>query len=125
MLETNSSAPINEFAQNPNLQAKPETLTRIFFHKFKKNKLAVFGAIVLLIIIILSVLAPWISPYPMDKTHLASKLAAPGKDFWLGTDRYGRDIFTRLWYGGRVSLKVGFASVAGALVIGTTIGAIA
>lgn len=116
---------INDMASNPNLQAKPETLTKIFFRKFMKNKLAVVGAFILLLIIILAALAPVIAPYPPEKWHTTSKLVAPGKDFLLGTDRYGRDIFTRLLYGGRISLMVGFASVAGALVIGTTIGAIA
>ncbi|MBS4178503.1 oligopeptide ABC transporter permease [Lederbergia citrea] len=125
MAQINSNATIDELELNPNLQKKPDTLTKIFFRKFTKNKLALIGAIVLIIIILLCVFAPWVAPMDPDKTSLAKKLAAPGKEFWLGSDRFGRDIFARLLYGGRISLLVGFASVAGALVIGTTIGALA
>ncbi|MFS0644507.1 oligopeptide ABC transporter permease [Siminovitchia sp. 179-K 8D1 HS] len=110
---------------NPNIQEKPETLTKLFIRKFKKNKLAVLGAVVLLIIILSALLAPWIAPCNPGQTNLANKLAPPGADHWLGTDRFGRDVFSRLLYGGRISLLVGFGSVAGALVIGTTIGAVA
>lgn len=125
MAQTNMEPTLNELEINPNLKHKPDTLTKIFFRKFLKNKLAVFGAIVLLIIIALALLAPVIAPYDPGKTHLIKKLAAPGKEFLLGTDRFGRDILSRLLFGARVSLKVGFFSVAGALVIGTTVGAIA
>lgn len=110
---------------NPNIQEKPETLTKLFIRKFKKNKLAVLGAVVLLIIILSALLAPWIAPCNPGQTNLANKLAPPGADHWLGTDRFGRDVLSRLLYGGRISLLVGFGSVAGALVIGTTIGAVA
>ena len=110
---------------NPNIQEKPETLTKLFIRKFKKNKLAVLGAVVLLIIILSALLAQWIAPCNPGQTNLANKLAPPGADHWLGTDRFGRDVFSRLLYGGRISLLVGFGSVAGALVIGTTIGAVA
>ncbi|QED50053.1 oligopeptide ABC transporter permease [Cytobacillus dafuensis] len=110
---------------NPNLKSKPDTLTRIFFQKFTKNKLAVIGSIILFIIIMSAVLAPWIAPYKFEDISLLDKLKPPSKEYWLGTDRYGRDIFTRLLYGGRISLLVGFCSVAGALVIGVSVGAVA
>ncbi|MBS4188876.1 ABC transporter permease [Bacillus sp. FJAT-49705] len=110
---------------NPNLKSKPDTLTRIFFQKFTKNKLAVIGSIVLFIIIMSAVLAPWIAPYKFEDINLLDKLKPPSKEYWLGTDRYGRDIFTRLLYGGRISLLVGFCSVAGALIIGVSVGAVA
>lgn len=108
-----------------NLSEKPETLTRIFIRKFTKNKLAVIGAIILFIIIVAAIFAPLIAPYDPGKTHLDARLHPPSKDFLLGTDRYGRDIFSRILYGGRISLLVGFASVAGALIIGIPIGALA
>ncbi|WP_139785738.1 oligopeptide ABC transporter permease [Cytobacillus gottheilii] len=104
---------------------KPDTLTKIFFRKFVKNKLAVTGGIFLLIIILASVLAPVIAPHPFDQQNLLAKLQPPSADYWLGTDRYGRDIFTRLLYGGRVSLLVAFGSVLGAILIGIAVGAVA
>nr|WP_225221010.1 oligopeptide ABC transporter permease [Bacillus norwichensis] len=116
---------MNNLNMNPEIKEKPETLTKIFFRKFTRNKLAVFGAIVLAIIILSAILAPLIAPYNPGTTDLANKLAPPSSENWLGTDRFGRDIFTRLLFGGRISLLVGFGSVAGALLIGTTIGAIA
>lgn len=112
-------------SQFTNLQEKPETLTKIFFRKFFANKLAVIGLVVLIIIIIATFLAPILAQHPFDKTNYADKLHPPSKEYWLGTDRYGRDIFARILYGGRVSLLVGFISVFGALLIGVPIGALA
>ena len=125
MSQTNMEISQDELRLNPNLKDKPDTLTKIFFRKFMKNKLAVIGAIFLLIIISSALLAPFIAPYPFEQQSLIDKLKPPSSDFWLGSDRYGRDIFTRLLYGGRVSLLVGFGSVAGAIVIGVTIGSMA
>ncbi len=125
MAQTNYDPTMNNLNMNPEIKEKPETLTKIFFRKFTRNKLAVFGAIVLAIIILSAILAPLIAPYNPGSTDLANKLAPPSSENWLGTDRFGRDIFTRLLFGGRISLLVGFGSVAGALLIGTTIGAIA
>lgn len=125
MAQLNVNTSQNELELNPNLKEKPDTLTKIFFRKFCKNKLAVFGAIVLLIIIAASYLSPIIAPYAYDHIDLMKKLKAPGGEYLLGTDRYGRDILTRLLYGGRVSLTVALASVLGAIIIGTTVGAVA
>ncbi|WP_077617304.1 oligopeptide ABC transporter permease [Bacillus sinesaloumensis] len=125
MAQLNVNTSQNELELNPNLKEKPDTLTKIFFRKFRKNKLAVFGAIVLLIIIAASYLSPIIAPYAYDHIDLMKKLKAPGGEYLLGTDRYGRDILTRLLYGGRVSLTVALASVLGAIIIGTTVGAVA
>lgn len=125
MAQTNNEPTVNDMNMNPRIQEKPETLTKIFIQNFTRNKLAVFGAVILFIIILSAVLAPWIAPYDPATTSLANKLAPPSSENLLGTDRFGRDIFTRLLYGGRISLLVGFGSVAGALLIGTTIGAVA
>lgn len=114
-----------ELQMNPHLLEKPDTLTKIFFRKFLQNKLAIFGAIFLIIVIMAAILAPVIAPYPFEAQSLTKKLLPPSAEYWLGTDRYGRDVFTRLLYGGRISLMVGFGSVAGALVIGITVGALA
>ncbi len=125
MSQINMEVSQKDLRLNPNLKSKPDTLTRIFFQKFTKNKLAVIGSIILFIIIMSAVLAPWIAPYKFEDISLLDKLKPPSKEYWLGTDRYGRDIFTRLLYGGRISLLVGFCSVAGALVIGVSVGAVA
>ncbi|MBN6887544.1 peptide/nickel transport system permease protein [Cytobacillus horneckiae] len=125
MSQTNPEISQSELELNPNLTEKPETLTKIFLRKFMKNKLAVIGALFLFIIILASILAPVITPYSFEQVNLMAKLHPPSADYWLGTDRYGRDIFTRLMYGGQISLMVAFGSVIGALIIGVSIGALA
>lgn len=103
---------------------KPDTLTRIMLQKFMKNKLAVFGMVMLLIIIISAIFAPVLATHDPDTQYLVDKLKPPSKEYLLGTDSLGRDIFSRLLYGARISLLVGFASVLGSITIGTLIGAI-
>ncbi|MFD1708597.1 oligopeptide ABC transporter permease [Siminovitchia sediminis] len=124
MARSNYDPTINHAETDSNIPDKPETLTCMFIRKFSRNKLAVFGAFVLLMIILSALLAPLIAPYDPAATNLANKLAPPSTEHWFGTDRFGRDIFSRLLYGGRISLLVGFGSVTGALLIGTTIGAV-
>lgn len=110
---------------DPNLKAKPDTLTKIMFRKFLKNKLAVIGAVILGIIMFGALFAPWLTSHPYEQQNLLNKLQSPGGEHWLGTDRFGRDVFARMLYGARISLLVGFASVIGAITIGTVVGAVA
>ena len=87
-----------------------------------RNPVVIISIIVLLIYIILAVFAPVFAPYdPTDQSY-ADRLKAPSPEHWLGTDAYGRDILSRVLYGARTSLSVGFLATAGALVIGTTLG---
>ncbi len=102
-----------------------DTMLQIVARKFFRNKLAVIGGIFLIIIISAALLAPVIAPYSPEKQNLLEKLSAPSSEHLLGTDRFGRDIFSRLLYGARISLLVGFASVLGSITIGTFLGAIA
>lgn len=101
------------------------TPSKIAWNKLKRNKLAVFGAIVLIVLIVLSIIAPIISPYGRDTVDLVNIESAPAAKHILGTDELGRDIFTRLIYGGQVSLSVGIFATLIQLVIGITLGAIA
>ncbi|QOY37412.1 oligopeptide ABC transporter permease [Anaerobacillus isosaccharinicus] len=101
------------------------SLTSIIVAKFFQNKLAVIGLILLVIIVGSALLAPWIAPHDPDFQNLRNRLAAPSAEFLLGTDHLGRDIFSRLLFGGRVSLFVGFVAMVGAVTIGTTVGAVA
>jgi peptide/nickel transport system permease protein len=114
----------NQVPIDPGLSQKPEKLSSIMIAKFLNNKLAVVGGIILSIIILAAVFAPVIAPYPPDQQSLIDRLKPPSKEFLLGTDKFGRDIFSRLLYGGRISLLVGFAAVAGSIIIGTVVGAV-
>lgn len=104
---------------------KRRSLLAIIVAKFFQNKLAVIGLFLLSIIIFACFAAPLIAPHDPDFQNLRNRLAPPGAEFWLGTDHLGRDIFSRILFGGQVSLTVGFIAMAGAVTIGTTVGATA
>lgn len=93
--------------------------------KLSKNYLAVFGLAVLIFLCLISLLTPWIAPYGYEQQNLMLGATPPSVEHWLGTDIFGRDMLTRIMYGGRVSLMVGFIATAVALVIGILWGAIA
>ncbi|MGB2105897.1 MAG: ABC transporter permease [Porticoccaceae bacterium] len=93
--------------------------------KLRKNRLALFGFAVLLILCVVSLLTPLIAPYSYEEQDLMLGATPPSAAHWLGTDIFGRDMLTRIMYGGRVSLMVGFIATAVALVIGILWGSIA
>lgn len=104
---------------------KPRTPTDRVLGRFRRNRLAVAALAVLALIHLGVVLAPWIAPHNPDTLTLADRLTAPSVVHWLGTDEYGRDVFTRLLFGGRVSLAVGLTSMIASMVFGVTVGALA
>ena len=97
-----------------------DALRRLF-----KNKAAVAGAIVLLVLIVLAVFAPWIAPYPYAYQNLDLGASPPSSAHLLGTDVLGRDLLSRILYGARISLLVGFIATTVALLIGVSWGIIA
>jgi peptide/nickel transport system permease protein len=115
----------DELAFDPKIEHKPDTLKKIIYRKFIKNKLAAIGSVLLAIIVAAAVLAPLLTPYQPETIDVLNKLAPPSSEHFLGTDTLGRDTFTRLLYGARISLLVGFASMAGSIFIGTVVGAVA
>ena len=88
----------------------------------RQNKLAVFSALVILAIIILAGFAPVFSPYDPAAQSLRERLAAPSAEHWLGTDKLGRDILSRIIYGARVSLVIGLLPTFISMFIGTILG---
>ncbi len=93
--------------------------------RLKKNHLAMFGLVVLVIVGIACVFAPWITPYGYEEQNLGLGATAPSWQHWMGTDNLGRDLLTRVLYGGRVSLTVGLIATGVALIVGVTWGAVA
>ncbi|MDC1421688.1 ABC transporter permease [Gammaproteobacteria bacterium] len=89
------------------------------------NKAAVSGGVILCVLIILAILAPWIAPHSYSYQNLDLGAQPPSSTFFLGTDTLGRDLFSRILYGARVSLMVGFVATGVALVIGVSWGIIA
>jgi peptide/nickel transport system permease protein len=93
--------------------------------RFRRNHLAVVALSLLVALHLLVALAPWIAPYGPETVQLLERLESPSRAHWLGTDEYGRDVLTRLLYGGQVSLAVALGSMAASMVIGVTVGAVA
>jgi ABC-type dipeptide/oligopeptide/nickel transport system permease subunit len=89
-----------------------------------KNRLAVAGALVILILVLAALFAPLVAPRPYDEGDLVRNNALPGKDYPLGADFMGRDLLSRLIYGTRISLTVGFIGAVTAFIIGITYGTI-
>ena len=92
--------------------------------KLLKNKFAVIGLTVILLLIIVALFAPVISPYTPSEQNVFERLQSPSINHIFGTDDLGRDVFTRMIFGARISLAVGFISVFIILVIGTFLGII-
>jgi peptide/nickel transport system permease protein len=92
---------------------------------FKKNKFALVGAGIVVFFIIIAILAPVIAPYGVNEQVLSNRNAPPSADHWFGTDDFGRDILSRVMFGSRISLWVGFVAVMGSIVVGCFLGIIA
>ncbi len=93
--------------------------------RLKKNRLAMFGLVVLIVIGLACIFVPWLTPYGYEQQNLALGASGPSMQHWMGTDTLGRDVLTRVLYGGRVSIAVGLIATGVALLIGVTYGAVA
>ncbi len=94
----------------------------IFWPRIRRNRLAMFGGSIVLALFMVSLLAPLIAPYDPSTINSWQVLAPPSWQHWFGTDELGRDVLSRVLFGARVSLKVGFVAVGIAVSIGTVIG---
>ncbi len=95
------------------------------FQKALHNKSIVIGLIMVLIVILIAVFAPILTPYDLEEMDMGNALRVPGGEHLFGTDQYGRDLMTRIFFGTRISLLVGFISVFFSMVIGVFVGLIA
>lgn len=95
-----------------------------FRRRFLKNGMAVAGCLVVLALFAVSLLAPWIAPYDPNAIDLTQVLAGPSAAHPFGTDQLGRDVLSRMIWGARISLKVGFVATGIAIVIGAILGAV-
>lgn len=94
------------------------------WRRFKQNKLALFALIVLLILVFFIIFGPMISGYDYSKIDPRARNLGPSLAHWFGTDTLGRDTFTRVWVGGRVSLIIGLVGAGISVVVGTIYGGI-
>jgi peptide/nickel transport system permease protein len=99
-------------------------LRKDVWRRFRRNRLAMVGLVLLVALVLLAVFAPLVAPYSITE-RTSEFRQPPSADHWFGTDRIGRDVFSRVVHGARVSLKVGIAATVVSLVIGILAGAIA
>ena len=101
------------------------TLWRDAARRLIRHRLAMFGAFVLLVVVVMGVFGPAVAPYDPNGMDFSDRFAIPSLEHWMGTDDFGRDIFSRIIVGARVSLQVGFIAVSVATIVGTGLGLIA
>jgi len=104
---------------------KAESFTSQTFHYLMQNKLAVVGGLLVLLVFVLSIFAPRFAPFDPSKIDIKNILVGPSWSHPLGTDDLGRDVLSRMLWGGRISLEVGFVAVGIATIIGLILGSIA
>lgn len=92
---------------------------------FTQNRLAWAGLVLLALIVLVALFAPWLAPHDPLEQNIVARLEPPSAEFWLGTDSYGRDVLSRLIHGARISLFVGFVAILIAMLVGTAIGVLA
>ena len=90
---------------------------------FAQNRLAVAGLVVIIFLYAVAIASPWISRYPYDQITAGMRDKPPSAEHWFGTDRNGRDVYSRLVKGGQISLAAGFASVVIIMTVGVVLGA--
>jgi peptide/nickel transport system permease protein len=102
-----------------------QTMTQLIWHAYRRHKPAMVGTVIILIFALAAIFAPYISPWDPEKTNLDAMLQPPSAQHLMGTDELGRDLLTRILYGGRVSLSIGVMAMALAVSVGAIIGGLA
>jgi peptide/nickel transport system permease protein len=128
-MATAAQSVIVQSAHEPDADGKVKQRSRSQFadmwRRFRRNKLAMVGLVVVGILVVLSVIQPIISPYDPWEQNLLNTLATPDSDHLMGTDALGRDLYSELLYGLKLALIVGICTMLGSLIVGVALGAIA
>jgi peptide/nickel transport system permease protein len=109
----------------PPVAERADTLVGDAWRRFRRNRLALIGLLIVAVILMSAMLAPWLAPQDPAKQSLFEKRARPGAKYVLGADEFGRDILSRVIYGARIALVVGLVSVGIALGLGLLLGSLA
>ncbi|MGX1262262.1 peptide/nickel transport system permease protein [Rossellomorea marisflavi] len=110
---------VQEISERPSMSVWKEMLLNVI-----KNKMSILGLSLLFVIILLGIFGPHLVPYDAAGQDLEKTNIAPNGDHWFGTDDLGRDVWSRTWYGARVSLAIGLIAAAIDIILGVTIGGI-
>lgn len=118
--------PLDEADRNSEYIAmESKSFSRDVWERFRSNKLALIGLVCLAVIVLTALIGPYLSPYSYDEMNPMLRNQSSSLAHWFGTDQFGRDLFTRVLFGTRVSLMVGFAATAMNLAIGVLYGGVA
>lgn len=133
MMQTNSQSTENnnKFAPVSSASLTSERIVRPSLNywqdawrRLKKNRLAMAGLIILVVLLVLAIVVPFISSYDYQTQNLKIKNQSPSGEHWFGTDDFGRDLWTRVWWGTRISLFIGIVAAIIDLIIGVIYGGI-
>jgi peptide/nickel transport system permease protein len=102
-----------------------QTMTQLVWRAYRRHKPAMIGTIIIVVLTLAAIFAPYLTPYDPEKTDLDAMLQPPSLAHPMGTDELGRDLLTRMLYGGRVSLSIGVMAMALAVTVGAIIGGLA
>ncbi|VEF46959.1 dipeptide ABC transporter permease [Bacillus freudenreichii] len=125
MIEPATKLPTNHTNMIVNEEEQIISPWKEAWRSFRKNKAALLGLCIVLFFILLAIFADLIAPYGFKETELANKHLPPSSKHWFGTDEFGRDILSRVIYGARISLRVGFLAVSGSVIVGSLLGIVA
>lgn len=114
-----------ELALSPDALDRRQERHRTWHYRLLRDRFTVGAGIVLLLIVLGSILAPFLTKYDPEQAQQGARLLGPSFEHWFGTDELGRDVFSRILFGGRISLTIGILAVGLALTIGGTLGLIA
>ena len=118
--------PLSEAEKTDEYQAmEARTFWKDAWERFCSNKRSFVGLIILAVVVLIVLIGPFISPYPYDGMDVIDMLQGPSAAHWFGTDQMGRDEFTRVLYGARISLMIGFVATAVNVLLGIIYGGIA
>jgi peptide/nickel transport system permease protein len=99
-----------------------QTMAQMIWRSYRRHKPAMIGSVIVLLFALAAVFARYLTPYDPEKTDLQHMLQPPSAEHWLGTDELGRDLLTRIFFGGRVSLSIGVMAMALAVAVGAVVG---
>ena len=117
--------PVFSAGEIEGLTEAPQTFGWLAWKRFRHHRMAIIGAIGLVLIVALFIVGPMISPYEFDQRNIADRLQGPSREHWFGTDEIGRDLFVRTAQGGLYSLRIGFIAAILSTAVGTFLVAIA
>jgi peptide/nickel transport system permease protein len=109
----------------PDADPAPRSQWQLFWRRFRRHKMAMVGGVTLILLTLSALFAEQIAPYGVNDIDLTNTLQRPSGEHWFGTDELGRDVFSRVIFGGRISLYIGFFVAIGASLLGTFFGAVA